>query len=103
MFSSRTLAERNNDPEPWANEFGDRFEDEGIQKSGYTYRYPRTYQPRRGFNQPRLPANPILVRFREQGHESVFWADLDRHPTNEELAHALRVLHLRATLTKATK
>jgi hypothetical protein len=50
-----------------------------------------------------LPANPILIRFRKNGNKSVMWADLNRTPTDEERAHATRVLHLRATLMKATK
>lgn len=96
MFSSRTLAERNNDPYPYIN-------DDGL---GRVYRseFPDYDQweiePRLSYQYGTIPANPILVRFRAQGGQgNVMWHDLDRDPTEDEKDHAQRVLALLTAVT----
>jgi hypothetical protein len=101
MFSSFTLADRNNDPEPYVDRDGRR--QNGLRPVGYWSTQGSRLAPRPEFQYGIVPGNPILVAFRKNGNNSVMWADLDRTPTDEERAHASRVLHLRATLMKVTK
>lgn len=77
-FSSRTLAERNNDPQLYVS-------------------------PRQAFQYGVLPENLILVQFRKQGGTgNVMWHDLPRDPTDDEKCHAKRVLSLLASITAVT-
>ena len=101
MFSSRTLADRNNDPKPWWPD-GAEFDEQRFAKGEpyegeYLYWHPRTE-----FQHGVLPENPILVAFREKNLDLSWFLNEYNHPTDywvweygvEEVDHATRVLTL---------
>lgn len=99
MYSSKSLEERNNDPVPW------------VEYAGET-----TRQPRPEYQYGKLPANPVLVEFREEWKWRLNWLALlkewingihvdgylERNSTPEQRAHAHRVITLIATLRPLT-
>jgi len=64
MFSSLTLAERNNDPEPWQYFIGTRRFAPLNQDAGNPFSVLWKYNPRPEFQHGVLPENPVLVAFR---------------------------------------
>ena len=65
MFSSRTLADRNNDPKPWWPD-GAEFDEQRFAK-GEPYEGEYLYwHPRPEFQHGVLPENPILVAFKRR-------------------------------------
>lgn len=106
MFSSKPLAERNNDPEPYMDQWGiDRTPDGN--PAGYDFDVRFTLQPRPEFQQGHLPANEFLIAFRQR--VNIFpekstliaqqWVDnlaqllVDTEP-GSAAAHAYRVITL---------
>lgn len=115
MFSSKTLAERNNDPEPYVcSQHGDRYARESVEDISPIASCD-TLDPRPEFQHGKLEANPILVewrqwrgadwarpeRYRAQAETFLRWAD-DRTASSEDpvpwgtaqRAHAARALTL---------
>lgn len=119
MFSSRTLEERNNDPKP----FEDVITGERWWKATPAPGTFDLHAPRPEFQYGKLPANPILVEFRNEvmahigspshtthnlarGYlgDAPTWAFMLRRTeySASEKAHAHRVLSLLATLEPVT-
>ena len=116
MFSSKTLEQRNNDPRRFVNNLdGSRWRDDGGDPELLPFR------PHAGHQHGKLPANPILISFRETfgnshplGVENTpdlaeAWLDnwnalwfLEVDKTRAQRAHARRVLTLLATLNESS-
>lgn len=48
------------------------------------------------------PSNPILLRFRENGMQNVYWRDFDSLPTEPQMIHARLVMGRLARLRQAS-
>jgi hypothetical protein len=97
MFASKTLAERNDDPEPWMGRgLG------GTRHGGFGG-WADDHSPRPEFQHGTIPANPILVAFRAGDYKpgdlsvNIFDVELQK-VTREQDRHAARVLTLLASL-----
>ena len=109
MYASKTLAERNNDPQPYVTK------DLGFRFPYSSLLHPCDLDPRPQYQHGKLEANPILVELR--GMRGADWARPERYPaqaktylrwidqedascedpepwTAEQRAHAHRVLTL---------
>ncbi len=101
MFSSRTLADRNNDPAPAAFENGgERISAEAFNEPYSSIRLYSNWEPRPEFQHGVLPENPILALFRtcpEDKAEDWVWGIDNGHndpATPAQIVHARRVLTL---------
>lgn len=100
MYSSKTLTDRNNDPEPWLDGVGGR---DNVRDPFAPGASQPAFAPRPEFQHGKLPANPILVHFRNYSPSvASLWVHrlgLGEPPvgieaTDADIAHAHRVLHL---------
>ena len=107
MFSSRTLADRNNDPYPnvWDGHSPRdqmRSDTDMFRKGAPSSLKGYSRKPRPEFQHGVLPENPILVAFREKNLDLSWFLNEYNHPTDywvweygvEEVDHAHRVLTL---------
>lgn len=87
----------NDDPKPYVTYADERKTDVrnaewDIQSDGAT-EYVRVLDPRPEYDRPQHnPTNPILVARRENPGYNIYYKDLERWPTFEEIYHAQRVL-----------